>query len=48
VDGELQQRLFKGALTQLAIRGEPINQVLEVDFDGDEATFTFYELPSPE
>jgi hypothetical protein len=24
------------------------NQVLEVDLDGDEATFTFYELPSPD
>ena len=48
VDGERQQRLFKGALTQLAIHGEPINQVLEVDLEGEEATFTFYELPSPE
>lgn len=48
VDGELQQQLFKGALDELALHGEPINQVLEVDLDGDEATFTFYELPSPE
>lgn len=46
VDGEMQQRLFKGALDQLARYGEPINQVLEVDLEGEEATFLFYELPS--
>jgi predicted nuclease of predicted toxin-antitoxin system len=45
VDGEMQQRLFQRALEQLAIYGEPINQVLEVDIEGDEATFTFYDLP---
>jgi hypothetical protein len=38
VDGEMQQRLFQSALEQLAIYGEPINQVLEVDIEGDEAT----------
>lgn len=38
VDGEMQKRLFQGALEQLAIYGEPINQVLEVDIEGDEAT----------
>ncbi|MGO9932766.1 MAG: DUF5615 family PIN-like protein [Steroidobacteraceae bacterium] len=48
VDGEMQQRLFQSALEQLAIYGEPINQVLEVDIEGEEATFTFYELSSPE
>jgi len=48
VDGEMQQRLFRGALEQLALHGEPINQVLEVDLVGEEATFTFYELPLPE
>jgi predicted nuclease of predicted toxin-antitoxin system len=47
VDGEMQQRLFTGVLDQLARHGEPINQVLEVDLDGKEATFAFYELPSP-
>ena len=47
VDGEMQQRLFAGAIEQLALHGEPINQVLEVDLEGDEATFTIYELPSP-
>jgi hypothetical protein len=45
VDGEMQQRLFQSALEQLAIYAEPINQVLEVDIEGDEATFTFYDLP---
>jgi predicted nuclease of predicted toxin-antitoxin system len=47
VDGEMQQRLFHGALEQIALHGEPINQVLEVDLDGEEATFAFYDLPSP-
>lgn len=41
----MQQRLFEGALEQLAIYGEPINQVLEVDLDGQEVTFAFYDLP---
>lgn len=45
VDGAMQQRLFEGALEQLAIYGEPINQVLEVDLDGQEVTFAFYDLP---
>ncbi len=44
VDGEMQQRLFTGALEQLALHGEPINEVLEVDLEGEEATFTFYDL----
>jgi predicted nuclease of predicted toxin-antitoxin system len=48
VDGEMQQRLFAGALQQLAHHGEPINQVLEVNLEGEEATFEFYDLPSPE
>ena len=37
--------MFKGALDRLALHGEPINQVLEVDTEGDDATFTFYDLP---
>ena len=45
VDGEMQQRPFQSALEQIANYGEPINQVLEVDVEGDEATFTFYDLP---
>jgi len=47
VDGDMQQRLFSGAIEHLARYGEPVNQVLEVDLEGDEVTFTFYELPSP-
>ncbi len=46
VDGDMQQRLFSVAIEQLARYGEPVNQVLEVDLEGDEAIFTFYELPS--
>lgn len=41
-----QQRLFRGALDALASFGEPVNHVLEVDLDGEEATFTFYEWPA--
>jgi len=41
-----QQRLFRGALEELSKFGEPINRVLEVDIEGDEMTFTFYELPA--
>ncbi len=47
VDGELQQRLFQGALEQLALIGEPINQVLEVDLEGEDVTIELYEWPSP-
>jgi predicted nuclease of predicted toxin-antitoxin system len=41
-----QQRLFLGALDELARFGEPVNHVLEVDIEGDEVTFKFYELPA--
>ena len=41
-----QQRLFKAALDELAVIGEPINRVLEVDLDGEEVTLTLYELPA--
>jgi hypothetical protein len=44
VDRAMQRRLFKGALDQLAVFGEPINQVLEVDLDRDEVTFALYDL----
>jgi hypothetical protein len=30
----------------LARFGEPVNHVLEVDIEGDEVTFKFYELPA--
>jgi hypothetical protein len=41
-----QRRLFRGALDALAMLGEPINRVLEVDIDGDEVTFSLYDLPA--
>ncbi len=46
VNREEQQRLFLGALGELARLGESVNRVLEVDIDGDEVTFTPYDLPS--
>jgi len=45
VNRVMQQRLFKAALNELAIIGEPVNRVLEVDLDGDEVTLTLYDLP---
>jgi predicted nuclease of predicted toxin-antitoxin system len=45
VNREQQQRLFRGALSELVQLGEPVNRVLEVDIDGDEVIFTFYDLP---
>jgi hypothetical protein len=41
----LQQKLFRAALNELAVIGEPVNRVLEVDLDGDEVTLTLYDLP---
>jgi predicted nuclease of predicted toxin-antitoxin system len=46
VDRAEQRRLFRGALDELIRHGDLVNQVLEVDIDGDEVTFTNYELPS--
>jgi len=40
-----QCQLFRGALDELGTIGEPINRVLEVDIDGDDVTFTLYDLP---
>jgi predicted nuclease of predicted toxin-antitoxin system len=40
-----QQSLFRSALDELAALGEPINRVLEVDIDGEDVTFTLYDLP---
>ena len=48
VDRALQQRLFKTALDELAILGEPVNRVMEVDLDGDDVTFAIYDLPAGE
>ena len=41
-----QRRLFRGALDELARLGEPVNRVLEVDIDGDDVTFSLYDLPA--
>jgi len=47
VVNRLQQRkFFQAALDELAIVGEPVNRVLEVDLDGDDVTLTLYDLPS--
>jgi hypothetical protein len=46
VNRGMQQRLFRAALDELAVLGEPVNQVLEVDLDGEDVTFTVYDLPS--
>jgi predicted nuclease of predicted toxin-antitoxin system len=40
-----QCQLFRGELDELGAIGEPINRVLEVDIDGDDVTFTLYDLP---
>jgi predicted nuclease of predicted toxin-antitoxin system len=44
----LQQQLFRAALDELALIGEPVNQVLEVDLDGDDVTIVVYDLPPGE
>jgi len=46
VDRVRQQQLFRGALDELAQIGEPINRVLEVNIESDEATFRLYEFPA--
>ena len=46
VNRAVQQRLFKAALDELAVIGEPVNRVLEVDLDGDDVTLTLYDLPA--
>jgi hypothetical protein len=43
VRADLQRRLLTGALEQLAEFGEPVNQVLEVDLDGEEVIYSLYE-----
>lgn len=45
VDRMTQQRVFRGALDELAATGEPVNQVLEVNIEGDDVTFDIYALP---
>jgi hypothetical protein len=41
----IQRQLFRGALDASATTGGPVNRVLEVDIEGDEATFNIYDLP---
>ena len=48
VDRDLQCQLFKTALDQLAAHGEPVNQVLEVNIEGEEVVLVFYDLPANE
>ena len=35
VSRDVQRRLFKAALDEFAVVGEPLNRVLEIDLDGD-------------
>jgi predicted nuclease of predicted toxin-antitoxin system len=44
---DLQRQLFTGALEQLAECGEPVNQVLEVDLDGEEVIYSLDDLAGP-
>ena len=46
VNRATQQRLFLGALVELATLGDPVNRVLEIDIDGDDITFILYDLPA--
>ena len=46
VNRSTQQRLFLGALDELARLGEPVNRVLEVDIDGDDVIFNVYDFPA--
>jgi predicted nuclease of predicted toxin-antitoxin system len=43
VSRDIQRRLFKAALYELAVIWEPVNRALEVDLDGDEVTLTLYD-----
>jgi hypothetical protein len=45
VNRQVQQKLFRAALDELATIGEPVNRVLEADLDGDQVTLTLYDLP---
>ena len=47
VRADLQRRLLTGALEHLAECGEPVNQVLEVDLDGEEVIYSLYDLAGP-
>jgi hypothetical protein len=40
----LQRRLFQAVLDELAVVDEPVNRILDVDLEGDNATFILYDL----
>jgi predicted nuclease of predicted toxin-antitoxin system len=42
----IQQKLFRAALQELVVIGEPVNRVIEIDLDGEDAVVTVYDLPS--
>lgn len=46
VNRDVQRHLFRAALDELAVIGEPVNCALEVDLDGDEVMLTLYDWPS--
>ena len=46
VSRPLQRKLFRAALDELAVIGEPVNRVLEVDLDGDDVTLVIYDWPA--
>jgi hypothetical protein len=45
VNRVFQRKLFRATLDELAIIGEPVNRVLEVDLEGGDATLALYDLP---
>jgi predicted nuclease of predicted toxin-antitoxin system len=45
VSRDVQRRLFKAALDELAVIGEPVNRVLEIDLDGEEMSLSLYDWP---
>lgn len=42
-----QEALFRAVLAELARLGEPVNQVIEADLDGEDTVLTVYDLPPP-
>jgi predicted nuclease of predicted toxin-antitoxin system len=45
VDRALQRKLFRAALDELGVIGEPVNRVLEIDLEGEDVTLALYDLP---
>jgi predicted nuclease of predicted toxin-antitoxin system len=46
VGRDLQKKLFRAAVEELAVIGAPVNQVLELDLDGEDVILVLYDLPS--